>query len=202
MVAGIDPQIENSTTTIDSRRLTDLATPEGLIPMPVYLGDTMSFVVNGSDAEENASNMKAYAILMDYDLYIVPGLVDSEIIVSQIPFNSGTGTFEGNLTIPASGSVLLPSLQILLSLPYHYYLILILLVDSDGAYSIGEAAIYVLPPRQTLFPPEVIFAILAASVAVPLIIIVALQRRQGKRLAEGPPPDYYPSDQSTKILPA
>jgi subtilisin family serine protease len=206
MVASIDPQIDNATTIINSRRLADLRTPQDdsvlLYPMTVKTGDALSVVINGTDAEDDISKMKAYVILIDPDLYIVPGLVSAELIISPIPFNNATRTFQGNLSIPTSGIVNVPDQQIQLSLLNRLFYVLILLVDSDGAYSTDFAGVYVLQSRQPLFPPEVIFAILAASVAVPLIIILALQRRQGKRLAEGPPPDYYPSDQPTKILPA
>jgi hypothetical protein len=204
MVGAIDPQIDNVSTTINSHKLADLRTPSGqyvyLSPITVKTGDAISVVINGTDIEDDISNMKAYAILLDPSLYVVPGLVSSELIVSQLPFDSVTRSFRGNLSIPASGIVTLQGeqpIQLSLLNSQSPFYILIVLVDSDGAYSTDFAGVYILQSRQPLFPPEVIFAILAASIAIPLLIILALQRRTRKGFSEAPPPDYYAPTQPT-----
>ena len=198
MVAGIDPIIDNATTTINSHRLADLRTPQGqyvlLSPIPVETGNAISIVINGTDTEDNISNMKAYAVLLDPSLYVVPGLLSSELIVSSIPFDATTHTFRGNLSIPASGFVTLPgehSIQLSLLNTQSPFYILIVLVDSDGAYSTDFAGAYILQSRQPLLPAEVIFVILAVCVAVPLLIILVLQRRTRRGISEGPSPVYY-----------
>jgi hypothetical protein len=214
MVASIDPQIDNATTTINSSPLSSLRIPQGKVvelnPLVVYLGDTVSVVINGSTTpvvingvhvEDDISRMKAYAILLDPDLYIVPGLISAELIISSIPFNSGTRTFEGNLSIPASGIVTLPGQSTQLSLVNRLFFILIVLVDSDGAYTTDFAGLYVLQPRQPLFPIEVIFIILGVAVAIPVVIILLLERRARKMRQEGPPPDYYSFDEPAKASP-
>ncbi|WXG42690.1 MAG: S8 family serine peptidase [Promethearchaeati archaeon SRVP18_Atabeyarchaeia-1] len=202
MVASIDPEIDNATTTIDTHPLIELRTPVGhslqFSVLPVYAGDALSIVIRGSSVEDNVTNMKAYAILFDYDLYIIPGLVDSELIVSPIPYNSMTGSFQGSLLIPESGLVTLPGTHTTLSLIDDYFLILILFVDSNGAYAADYAMVYVLQAQPPLFPVEVIFAVLVAAVAVPLLVILLLSRGKRKRLEEGPPPNYYSPEEPTK----
>jgi subtilisin family serine protease len=198
MVASIDPEISNSTTTINSRPLSDLRQPQGnallLYPMTVSMGDTISIVVNGSDVEDsgNTSKMRAWAVLLDPSLYIVPGIVDAELIVSAIPFNSATSTFEGNLTIPANGIAFMPGSQTGLSLVNRLFYIMIVLADSDGAYSTDFAGVYITPKTQPI-PAELIFLILGAAIAIPIIIIILIEKRTKKRVAEGPTPTYYPS---------
>jgi hypothetical protein len=201
MVASIDPQISNSTTTINSRPLSDLRQPQGnallLYPMTVSMGDTISIVVGGSDVEDsgNLGRMRAWAVLLDPSLYIVPGIVDAELVVSAIPFNSATSTFQGNLTVPANGIAYMPGSQTGLSLVNRFFYLMIVLVDSDGAYSTDFAGVYVTPKVQP-FPAELIFLILGAAIAIPVIIIILIEKRTKKRVAEGPEPTYYPNPPS------
>ncbi len=199
MVASIDPEISNSTTTINSRPLSDLRQPQGnalrLYPMTVSMGDTISIVVNGSDFEEPISKMRAWAVLLDPSLYIVPGIVDAELVVSAISFNSATSTFQGNLTIPASGTAYMPGSQTGLSLANRLFYIMIVLADSDGAYSTDFAGVYITPRTQPI-PAELIFLILGAAIAIPVIIIILIEKRTKKRVAEGPQPTYYPNPPS------
>jgi hypothetical protein len=201
LVGAIDPLIDNLTTTINSHPLSDLRTPEGqyllLYPITVGTGSTISFVINGTDAEDTISNMRAYAVLIDPSLYVVPGLLSSELMVAQIPYDSAAHCFRGNLTIPESGFVTIQgeqSIQLsLVNTPSPFY-ILIVLVDSDGAYSTDFAGVYILESRQPLFSVVEIFAILAVCIAVPVLIIYGLGRR-GKRDSEAPQPVYYDSAQ-------
>jgi hypothetical protein len=196
MVASIDPQISNTTTTINSQPLTQLRQPVGnlmeIYPMAVSVGDTIRIVINGSDVEENVSEMKAWAILLDPSLYKVPGIVDAELLVSEIPFNSATLTFQGNLTIPASGVAFAPGSDTALGLVPGFFFILIVLADSDGAYSTDFAGVYITPVTHPI-PAELIFLILGASIAIPLVIIGLIEiRTRGKgRVKEGPV--SYPS---------
>jgi subtilisin family serine protease len=205
MVAAIDPQIDNASTTVNSYRLADLRTVEGNYVIPttylvVKTGDAISVVINGTDVEDDISNMKAYAALLDYSLYVVPGMLSSELIVSQLPFDSATHSFHGNLSIPESGFVTLqggqPIQLSLLDSPYPFF-VLIVLADSDGAYSTDYAFVVIIQSRHPLLPVEVIFAILATSVAIPMLIIFVLQKRPRKGLSESPPPIHYVTNQLT-----
>lgn len=193
MVASIDPLISNSTTTINSQPLSQLRQPVGnqlqLSPMAVSVGDTIRIVINGSDVEESIGKMRAWAILLDPSLYIVPGIVDAELLVSEIPFNNGTSTFQGNLTIPATGVAFIPASHTALSLVPGFFFIMIVLANSNGAYSTDFAGVYIRPITNPI-PAGLIFLILAASIAVPLVIIALIEIRTRRKVKEGPV--YYP----------
>jgi subtilisin family serine protease len=193
MVASIDPQISNTTTTVNSQPLTALRQQVGnslqISPISASVGSTISIVINGSDSEENISKMKAWAVLLDPNLYIVPGIVDAELVVSKIPFNSTTRTFQGGLTIPANGSAFIPGTNTSLPLTNMLFYIMIVLADSSGAYSTDFAGVNIIPVTHPI-QPQLIFLILGISIAIPLVIIALIEIRTRKKVKEGPV--YYP----------
>jgi hypothetical protein len=189
MVASIDPQLSNVTSTINSQPLTALP-PSSILS--VRLGDTISVVVNGTDVEDDGagarSTMKAYAILIDPYLYYAPGFLYSEVVLSALQYDNTSQSFRGTLTIPSSTYVHTLASNTELAFPSSLYALFLLLVDSDGAYSLDYAYVWVVPRVET--PVLMIFTVLLISVAVPVMIILIIQRRTRVRLTEGAPPEY------------
>ena len=194
MVASIDPQISNSTTTVNSEPLSQLRQQVGTVlelsPVTASVGSSIPIVVGGSDVEESASNMKAWAVLLEPDLYIVPGIPYAELIVSELSFDSATSTFRGNLSIPASGVAYIPGIGAPDLLVNRLFYIMIVLANSKGAYATDFAAVDITPLTHPI-PALLIFLILAASIAVPLVIIALIELRTRKKVKEAPV--FYPS---------
>jgi hypothetical protein len=195
MVASIDPQISNTTTTVNSIPLSQLRQQVGNELQPTQLitvsvGSNIPVVINGSDAEESISKMRAWAVLLDPSLYIIPGIIDAELVVSEIPFDNATNTFRGNLTIPESGYAPIPGTDTNLTLVNVEFLVMIVFANSNGAYSIDFAMADVTPVTHPI-QPGLIFLILAAAIAIPLLIIALIEIRTRKKVSEGPV--FYPS---------
>nr|MDO8100700.1 S8 family serine peptidase [Candidatus Njordarchaeota archaeon] len=188
MVASIDPTIDNVTSTINNQPLKDVGQSwENFLA--IRTGETVSIVVNGSDAEDNPRDMRAWAILLDYSLFRIPGFTSAELIISNLTFNSVTSTFHGTLTIPSSGYVNYADNNGKLSLINRPFFLILLLVDSDGAYTMGSACVWII--QQTEVPVALVFAILLISVAIPILTIILIERRTKRRLAAGPPPEEH-----------
>nr|MDO8135874.1 S8 family serine peptidase [Candidatus Njordarchaeum guaymaensis] len=186
MVASIDPIINKTTSTINGRTLSDLGQN---IYLTINTGDTVSVTVNGSDAEDMPRNMRAWAILLDLSLFRVPGFTSAELIISNLTFSSETSTFSGALTIPSSGSVNYTSDNRELLLVNRLFALVLLLVDSDGAYSMGVAYVWIV--HGTEIPVALILTILLVSVAIPILVIILIERRTKKKLAGGPQPEQF-----------
>jgi hypothetical protein len=185
MVASIDPVINENTSTVNGQTISSL----NQTYITINTGETVSVVLNGSDAEDSPRYMKAWAILLDYSLFRFPGFASAELILSNLTFDSATSTFNGNLSIPSSGFVRYATAEgvVNLSLVNRQFFLVLLLVDSDGAYSISAANVWIT--KQTQSPVALIFAILLISVAVPVLLIIFIERRTRKRLASSPQPD-------------
>jgi hypothetical protein len=189
MVASIDPTIDNATSTIGSRSLSDIDPQTSFLTFKT--GETVSLVVNGSDIEEPAGNMRAWAILLDMGLYRVNGFTASELIISELTYNSASSKFTGNLTIPSSGLANLVFEDRVLSLVQYTLsdgttpglVLVFLLVDSEGAYSLDSRFVWII--RATETPVLLILAILLASVAVPVLIIVIIEKKAGRKAKAG-----------------
>jgi hypothetical protein len=134
--------------------------------------------------------MKAWAILLEPDLYIVPGIPYAELIVSELSFDTATSTFRGNLSIPASGVAYIPGIGTADLLVNRLFYIMIVLANSKGAYATDFAAVDITPITHPI-PAVLIFLILAASIAVPLVIILLIELKTRKKVKEAPV--FYPS---------
>ena len=179
-VVDIEPEVSMD-SIVEGQTLEEIN--ETVKALTVSPGDTLSYKIYGSDLEDLNQELEAFALLVDYDIYVISGLP-----LLGFKGNLTEDGWQGVVKIPENATVKTP----LGYVPLSGVLVLFLILrDKDGQIGYQYTLLYV--STGILIIPILPIFILTSTLLIVVFVVAYLVYRRKKRKKISLLPEYYPT---------
>jgi len=179
LVVDIEPEVSMD-SIVEGQTLEEIN--ETTKALTVSLGDTLSYKIYGSDLEDLNEELEAFALLVDYDIYVISGLP-----LLAFKGNLTENGWQGVVKIPENGTIKTPLGYVSLS---GVLVLFLILRDKDGQIGYQYTLLYVSAGIITI--PILPIFISTSTLLLVVLIVAYLVYRRKKKKEFAPLPEYYP----------